>query len=55
MKLFDKCKMNNFLIKNLAIYIRDLTKILLESRILLVKVSIFIRFLILSLILDNSL
>ena len=41
MKLFNKCKMNDFLIENLAIYIRDLIKIFLERPILLVKASIF--------------
>ena len=46
--------MNDFLIKNLAIYIKDFAKILLERRILLAKVSIFIKSLILSSILDNN-
>ena len=54
MELFDKCKINDFLIENLAIYARDLIKILLERRILLAKISTFIKSLILSFILDNN-
>ena len=46
--------MNNFLIKNLTIYIKNLIKIFLKRRILLAKVSISIKFLILSSILGNS-
>ena len=54
MELFDKCKMNDFLIENLAIYARDFTRILLGRRILLTKVNTFIRPLILFFILDNN-
>ena len=54
MKLFNKYKINNFLIENLAIYIRDLIKIFLRRRILLAKASTSIKSLILSLILGNS-
>ena len=54
MELFDKCKMDDFLIENLAIYARDLAKILLGRRILLAKASTSIKPLILPPMLGNS-